>query len=85
MSRVLLVETTYQRGRDYHDRRGADEVDIEEALAPQSTYPDAGTWGALKVRRLLRDEVEEDWDEERGTVRVTYPILHIYREPVTMV
>jgi hypothetical protein len=83
VSRVLLIETAYQRGRDYHDRRAADEVDLEEALAPTSSYIAAGSWGALKVRRVLRDEVDEEWDDERGTVQVTYPVLHIYREPVS--
>lgn len=80
LARTLLVETTYTRTTDYHARRAADEGDIEEAVAPSSTYP-----SGLYVRRLKREDVREEWDPETRTIVVTFPILHVYRETVTLV
>jgi hypothetical protein len=83
LSRDLQLEVWYQDSPDFEDRRACDEVDLVAALEPRSTYP-SGTWGALYVRQVIREEIATD-EPKAGAIKVTYPIRLVWREPTTLV
>ena len=83
IARDMIVQTSYVRGKEFHDRIAADEVDLEEALAPSSTYC-SWTGGALRVRRVVRESIEMEEGEKEGVYIVRFPVRVVWRETVTL-
>lgn len=82
LSRDLQLEIWYSDSPDFEDRRGCDETDLVAALEPRSTYP-SGSWGALYVRQVVREEIAID-EPKAGAIKVTIPIRLVWRESVTL-
>jgi hypothetical protein len=80
LARDLFVEVWYRETEDVEDLRHADEIDLIETLEPRSTYPSGATW-ALRVRRIVREEIELG-EPEDGVMRVTFPVRLVWREEV---
>ncbi len=83
LSRDLQLEVWYCDSPEYEDRRHCDEVDLVAALEPRGTYP-SGTWGALYVRRVIREEIAVE-EPKAGAIKVTIPIRLVWRELTTLV
>lgn len=77
----MQMRIVYRMTPDVDDLIGGDHVDLVSALQPSSTYP-SGTWGALRVRRVL--DLERDDDLEEGVVVVRQTVEHIVRYPVSI-
>lgn len=79
-ARDLVLRTFYALSEDLDEIVDSDHVDLIEALDASSTYP-SGSWGALKVRRVL----DPDGPELSGEVAIVkWTIRHIYRKAVTL-
>lgn len=80
-ARELILRTYYEIGPDLDDYLGHDNDDLIKALDPNGTYP-SGTWGALKVRRVLEPEGLENLGG--GVAAVNWIVRLVYRRPVTL-
>jgi len=84
LGRIIEIEAWYRGSDDLVERMASDERDIEAALTPSSTYP-SGSWGALRVRRVMREAVEVREVLDRGrAVQLVIPVTVIWRESVTL-
>lgn len=78
LGRTLYIDAWYTDSPEFEDRKHCDEQDLIAALEPTSTYP-TGTWGQCKVRKVVREEITVE-PTKGGSIKVSYPVLLIWRE-----
>ena len=78
---TVSLRIAYRGADDVEDMIAADHADLVSALQPTSTYP-SGTWGSLRVRRVM--DLTREEDDETGLLYVEQEIEHIIRYPVSI-